>query len=125
MQGQGDSTFGLGTLTRYELAVLLAVLDNAECANQFGLSRLTGSITYAIENGYLAGEILNDAGWNLISDNTWSAKATREEVVVAVVKQQNVDVTNVNTSILDRFDDYAQISEGGHSNTWPIRSATA
>ena len=33
----------------------------------------------------------------------WLQTATREEAIVAVMKQQDVDISNVNTAILDRF----------------------
>ena len=99
VKGQGDGTFGMEGLPRYQLAALLARLDNQNLT-------LPKAIEYAVTTkGYMTGnEVTED--WTPFSaqdGDPWLQTATREEAIVAVMKQQNVDISNVNTAILDRF----------------------
>lgn len=113
VQGQGDGTFGLQTLPRFQLAVLLAVLDGADCANETGMARITGSVNYAIEKGYMTGtKFEEESSWGADNEE-WgnSVYSCREDTVVAILKQQEVNVSGVNTAILDRFSDSNDISE--------------
>ena len=111
ISGNGDGTFGPnGALPRYQLAVMLAILDKAECANESGINRFTASITHAIENGYMTGNIPAEENWNPTQDSSWSATATRQETIVALMKQLQVNVTSANTGILARFKDTSGIA---------------
>ena len=111
ISGNGDGTFGPnGALPRYQLAVMLAILDKAECANESGINRFTASITHAIENGYMTGNIPAEENWNPTQDSSWSATATRQETIVALMIQLQVNVTSANTGILARFKDTSGIA---------------
>lgn len=102
IQGNGNGKFTPGAeMPRYQLAVMLAVLDQQECANIEGLGRITGSIAYALQRKYMTGETSD----NPTEDVYWSATVTREEAIVAIMKQQNVNVSGVNANILERFKD--------------------
>lgn len=110
VSGNGDGTFAPDAeMPRYQLAVLLAVLDEADCANASGLDRITGSIAYAIEKGYMMGETSTDENWNPITDDDWKATTPRQEAIVALMKQLKVNVTGVNADILGRFSDTSDI----------------
>ena len=107
VSGQGDGTFGMQELLRYQLAALLARLDNQNLT-------LPKAIEYAVTTkGYMTGdEVTEDwAPSSAQNGDPWLQTATREEAIVAVMKQQqgqkadNVNLANVNTAALDRFDD--------------------
>ena len=86
ISGNGDGTFAPNTpLPRYQLAVLLCKLD------EYNYNSLEDAQTHAAQ--YMSTG--NDALWN--------DTATRQEVIVAFLKQMEVDVSDVNLSILDRF----------------------
>ena len=86
ISGNGDGTFEPNTpLPRYQLAVLLCKLD------EYNYNSLEDAQTHAAQ--YMSTG--NDAWWN--------DTATRQEVIVAFLKQMEVDVSDVNLSILDRF----------------------
>ena len=111
ISGNGDGTFGPDEeLPRYQLAVMLAILDRAECANETGINRVTASITHVIKKGYMAGDISAEEGWNPTQDSSWNATATRRETIVALMKQLQVNVTSANTGILARFKDTSGIA---------------
>ena len=111
ISGKGDGTFDPDeALPRYQLAVMLAILDKAECADESGIARITASIAHATEKGYMAGEISTEEDWNPTQDSSWSATATRQETIVALMEQLDVNVTSANTGILARFKDTSGIA---------------
>ena len=114
VSGQGDGTFGLQELQRIELAVLLYTLDGqTPTGNQ---NRLDAAKEYVAARDYMAPPAdAGEAWWGKPlapgESAVSTAIATREEAIVAVMKQQqgqkadNVDLFNVNTAVLGRFDD--------------------
>ena len=112
IQGQGNGTFGLNVVPPFQLAVLLATLDQAECAVPTNPDRIKDCIEYVIGKEYMTGDPVNTTQ-EALSSPEWgmSAYVTREDTVVAVLKQQKVEVSGVNNEILNRFDDSGKISE--------------
>lgn len=107
VSGQGDGTFSPETaLPRFQLAVLLARLDNKTFTTTDSSDKtytLRESINYAVDQGYMSGTAVENS-WSP-NDTTWGSNSTttREEAIIALMKQQKVNVSNVNTDILDRF----------------------
>ena len=105
VMGYGDDdrigTFGpTDELERSHLAVLLYRADGYSGGGQ---DHISAAKAHAVERKYMTpGEEAED--W-------WGAKATREEVIVGIMKQQGVDVSSVNTAILERFSDAGDITE--------------
>ena len=106
--GTGNGTFepSVGT-SRYELAVFLARMDGKTFVPADMNDRtyaIRESIKYATApaQGYMSGTLDNDiSSWT--PDEYWSGNVTREEAVVALLKQANVSLADVNLAILDRF----------------------
>ena len=115
--GYGDGKFGPDDITpRYELAVLLATVDGTVLTTESGSGRVIEAIEHAIEEGYMTGEVpttSDDTRWNPKEDTYWGAAATREETTVGILTMiahtENIDTTNDNLAILDRFTDAADI----------------
>ena len=114
VKGQGDGTFGLQELQRIELAMLLYILDGQPSIED--KTGLDAAKEYVASRGYMAPPADADEAWwgkSLAPGESAAstAIATREEAIVAVMKQQqgqkaeNVDLSNVNTAVLGRFDD--------------------
>lgn len=110
VSGNGDGTFkATDGMPRYQLAMLLARLDGQTVD-------VAGAKDYATtKTGYMkAPEDADEAWWGepgvQIQDQ---ACATRGEAIVAFIKQSKVDVSKVNTAILNRFtsDDFSSYSE--------------
>lgn len=110
VSGNGNGTFGPNAeLPRFQLAVLLARLDEQTVD-------IDGAKTYATTTtGYMkAPEDADGAWWGTPGgETTDGACATRGEAIVAFIKQSKVDVSKVNTAILNRFtsDDFSSYSE--------------
>lgn len=110
VSGNGDGTFkATDGMPRYQLAMLLARLDGQTVD-------VAGAKDYATtKTGYMkapggAGEAWWGKPGEQIQDQ---ACATRGEAIVAFIKQSKVDVSKVNTAILNRFtsDDFSSYSE--------------
>lgn len=110
VSGNGDGTFkATDGMPRYQLAMLLARLDEQTVD-------IDGAKTYATTTtGYMkAPEDADGAWWGAPGgETTDGACATRGEAIVAFIKQSKVDVSKVNTAILNRFtsDDFSSYSE--------------
>lgn len=110
VSGNGDGTFkATDGMPRYQLAMLLARLDEQTVD-------IDGAKTYATTTtGYMkAPEDADGAWWGTPGgETTDGACATRGEAIVAFIKQSKVDVSKVNTAILNRFtsDDFSSYSE--------------
>ena len=96
ISGNGDGTFAPNTpLPRYQLAVLLARADEQTFTSSDSTDKtysIRESIKYAIKRGYMTGTLSNDtAAWDPGKDADWSKTATREETILAIMKQQEVD----------------------------------
>ena len=97
VSGEGGGTFNpSGEL---QLQLLAAVLYRSAGYNMSGAEGLEAAKQFATNNGYMT------------TPNDWSSIATREEAVAAILKWKGVDISDVNTAILDRFDDAEQISD--------------
>jgi len=113
IQGQGDGRFGLEAVPRFQLAVLLARIDEKTFTTNDIDDKtyaIRESIKYVIDpaQGYMSGtfDTASDTkAWNQVADPYWGAPVTRAETVVALLKQQEVVTSGVNTAILDRFSD--------------------
>ena len=116
ISGNGDGTFDPNApLPRYQLAVLLARADEQTFTSSDSTDKtysIRESIKYAIKQGYMTGTLSNDtAAWDPGKDADWSKTATREETILAIMKQQEVDTSAVNTAVLDRFSDAGSVSD--------------
>lgn len=105
--GFGDGMFGptvtddpATVLTRGTLAVILFRADKQGL--QPGDDWQEKPKQYAAAQGYMTPD-------NSVP-NWWDAAPTREETIVAIMKQQRVNISTVNTAILDRFSDASNIS---------------
>lgn len=89
IQGYGDGEFGVeDVVIREQFASLLCRIDNYTFEG-FGAAQ-----AYVTGKGYM--DSGDDASW-------WEENVTRQEVIVGLLKQMKVDVSTINTSILDRF----------------------
>lgn len=110
VSGNGGGAFkATDGMPRYQLAMLLARLDEQTVD-------IDGAKTYATTTtGYMkAPEDADGAWWGTPGgETTDGACATRGEAIVAFIKQSKVDVSKVNTAILNRFtsDDFSSYSE--------------
>ena len=110
VSGNGNGTFGPNAeLPRFQLAVLLARLDEQAVD-------INGAKAYATTTtGYMkAPENADEAWWGRPGEQIQDQVcATRGEAIVAFIKQSKVNVSNVNTAILNRFtsDDFSSYSE--------------
>lgn len=112
--GYGDGQFGPdATLPRYELAVLLSIMDGTVSSTDTNSERITTATTHVREAGYL---LVPESADNSdpIHDRYWSQLTTREEAVVGILAMikatYKIGEANANTAILDRFTDKNQIS---------------
>ena len=112
VNGTGNGTFvPEGSMARFQLAVLLARLDNYQSNSADPNQGLLDNITYAVTTkGYMTGTVPTG---DVLQDSEWgrNSQPTRQETVTAILKQQGVDVTGVNASILDRFIDANKVTE--------------
>jgi len=118
ISGQGDGSFGLSETPRYQLAVLLNRIRPSSTSVETIELKLPANLTpdsplaneriqllmkRAIADGYMI-PASNDSGW-------WEKSVTTAEAVYALLKQANVDLTGVNTAILERFTDCRNITD--------------
>lgn len=100
VSGNGDGTFkATDGMPRYQLAMLLARLDGQTVDVESSKTYVT------ITKEYMkAPEDADEAWWGKPGEQIQDqACATRGEAIVAFIKQSKVNVSNVNTAILDRF----------------------
>lgn len=104
VSGNGDGTFkATDGMPRYQLAMLLARQDG-----QMNVTIDTAK-KYVTDKGYMkkpenGSEDEISAWWGKPGEQIQDqACATRGEAIVAFIKQSKVNVSNVNTAILDRF----------------------
>ena len=112
--GYGDGQFGPdNTLPRYELALLLSIMDGTVSSTGTNSERITTATTNVRVNDYLPVPESADDN-DPFNDPYWSQLTTREEAVVGILamitKTYNIGEINDNTAILDRFTDKNQIS---------------
>lgn len=124
VSGIGEGGFEPDTkLSRVQLAVLLArvsaAVDGTPVTPGQGEDAFQCYMNYATSNGYINNppEDTANTWWGLTDGGSINndfgdeSCATRGEIIVAFLKQRGVGVTDVNTAILDRFNDTASISE--------------
>ena len=111
-------------MARFQLAALLANMDiqagkytlpaknGEESDDAYQIRLILERIKYATTQGYMTGNVPETA-IAVFNDSTWGLESqlTRQETVTAILKQQGVDVTGVNASILDRFIDANKVTE--------------
>lgn len=112
--GYGDGQFGPDDTTpRFQLAVLLSVMDGSQSGVDTSPNRVPASIEHALEEGYMTGVTADDP----FSDPYWSAPATREEAAAGILrmieKTHGIDTSSDNLTILSRFSDAGQIADEG------------
>ena len=113
VSGFGDGRFGPevvsgdnGTvLTRTTLALILFKADRQTPPEGDYSALLNAAKTYAATTKNYMTPSPDDENW-------WSGTPTREETIVAIMKQQKVSTNSVNTAILDRFTGTEEITEG-------------
>lgn len=99
--GNGDGTFAPDAQTpRYQFAALLYRYNGSPDLGE--QNQLEAAKTYVTSNGYMTPE--NAETW-------WEEPTTREEAIVGIMKACGVNVNNVNTTILNRFNDANSVSE--------------
>lgn len=95
ISGLGDGTFNPNVETkRYELAALLYRYKGSPNGNN--PDPLSAAKNYVTSNGYMIPPTENADDW-------WNEITTREEAIIGIMKACDVDISNVNTTILDRF----------------------
>ena len=105
-----DGSFGDFAMTRYQFAKILWRLDGN--ADKPGSDGLLQCVKYAVDKGYMEGPAPTNPD-TMFDKKGWrhTDYLSREEMVMAFLKQQKVSIENVNASIVDRFRDADQISE--------------
>ncbi len=98
VNGYANGTYGPDdTINRITLAILLSRVKNT------GNDDVNYCKQFAVENGYMMPDDSN-ANW-------WTDEATREEVIITVMKVTDVNVENVNPLVLERFKDKNTFSD--------------
>lgn len=100
VMGYADGSFGVNDILTYQQLALLfcRMADDYQAPGQ-GEEIYTPAQQYVIDKGYMTEPV------------DWAGSVTREDAIVAIVKQQGVNVDSVNTAILDRFSDGANVAE--------------
>lgn len=122
VSGKGNGEFDpTGNLYRYELAALLARVDEYTLTTEEEKADPIGAYkNYAVREGYLTPPEVADVKWwgapitPEHSKNPDTAIVTREEAIKAIMMSRvsEADLGNVNTAVLNRFNDHRSVSDG-------------
>ena len=115
ISGQGDGSFGLSQTPRYQLAVLLNRIRPSDASVENITLKLPEDLTESPLANPNIQEMMKKAvadGYMIPKDDPvwWSGYVTTSEAVYALLKQANVDLTDTNTTILERFTDCGNIT---------------
>lgn len=125
VSGKGNGEFDpTGNLCRYELAALLARVDEYTLTTEEEKADPIGAYkNYAVREGYLTPPEVADVKWWGApitpghTENPDTAIATREEAIKAIMMSRvsETDLDKVNTAVLNRFNDHSRVSDDAKS----------